>query len=157
MELSSVPYVVVDKMPNLPVYKVKPEHGRGVKTIHCDQSPSDALAEKARKHSNLDKGHKKMLKEPQNHLPELTESSESESVRFNVPYQAYMHKLLESRMTRDRSPDDTADEQEAHGTDQEKSDQAKEELMVCSVDEPSALRFMLVSEVDDSRKTSELT
>lgn len=76
-------------------------------------SPSDASPEKAIKHSNLDKTHKMVLKEHQNHLPELTESSESESVWFNVPYQAYMHKLLESRMTRDRSPDNTADVQEA--------------------------------------------
>lgn len=32
---SSLPYVVVSKMPNLPVYRVKPEKGKGiVKTIH---------------------------------------------------------------------------------------------------------------------------
>ncbi|XP_056437540.1 uncharacterized protein LOC130374637 [Gadus chalcogrammus] len=33
----STPYVVVEKLPNLPVYKVKPEHGTGVvKTLHQD-------------------------------------------------------------------------------------------------------------------------
>lgn len=33
----STPYVVVKKLPNLPVYKVKPEHGPGVvKTLHRD-------------------------------------------------------------------------------------------------------------------------
>lgn len=33
----STPYVVVEKLPNLPVYKVKPEHGPGVlKTLHRD-------------------------------------------------------------------------------------------------------------------------
>lgn len=33
----SIPYVVVEKLPNLPVYKVKPEHGPGVlKTLHRD-------------------------------------------------------------------------------------------------------------------------
>lgn len=33
----STPYVVVEKLPNLPVYKVKPEHGTGVlKTLHRD-------------------------------------------------------------------------------------------------------------------------
>lgn len=34
---SSVPYVIVGKLPNLPVYRVKPEDGSGgVKTIHRD-------------------------------------------------------------------------------------------------------------------------
>ncbi|XP_053301840.1 uncharacterized protein LOC128460622 [Pleuronectes platessa] len=33
----STPYVVLEKLPNLPVYKVKPEHGTGVvKTLHRD-------------------------------------------------------------------------------------------------------------------------
>lgn len=33
----STPYVVLEKLPNLPVYKVKPEHGPGVvKTLHRD-------------------------------------------------------------------------------------------------------------------------
>jgi len=33
----SIPYVVVEKLPNLPVYKVRPEHGSGVlKTLHRD-------------------------------------------------------------------------------------------------------------------------
>lgn len=134
-----MPYVVVDRMPNLPVYKVKPEHGRGVKTIHRDhllpigqsvrmlESPGYASPEKARKHSNSNQTHKKVLKETQNHLPEMTESSESECERFNVPYQKYVHKLLKNKMTRDRSSDSNANEQVAGDTDQEGSDQAEEE------------------------------
>lgn len=139
---SSVPYVVVDKMPNLPVYKVKPEHGRGgVKTIHRDhllpigqsvrmlESPSHASPEKTRKHSNSDKTDKNRLTEPHDHLPELTDSAESEGEGFTVPYQTYMHKLLGNRMTRARSSDDTGDEQEACDRGQEASDQTEDECI----------------------------
>lgn len=34
---STIPYVVVEKLPNIPVYRVKPEHGKGnLKTLHRD-------------------------------------------------------------------------------------------------------------------------
>ncbi|XP_052469911.1 uncharacterized protein LOC128026690 [Carassius gibelio] len=136
---SSLPYLVVDKMPNLPVYKVKPERGGGVKTIHRDhllpigqsvrmlESPGYALPEKTRKHSNSNQTHKKVQKETQNHLFEMTESSESECERVNVPYQKYVHKLLKNKRTRDRSPDSDGNEQEADDTGHEESDQAEEE------------------------------
>lgn len=36
---NSLPYVVIAKLPNLPVYRVKPERGTGiVKTVHRDHS-----------------------------------------------------------------------------------------------------------------------
>lgn len=126
-------------MPNLPVYKVKPERGGGVKTIHRDhllpigqsvrmlESPGYALPEKTRKHSNSNQTHKKVQKETQNHLFEMTESSESECERVNVPYQKYVHKLLKNKRTRDRSPDSDGNEQEADDTGHEESDQAEEE------------------------------
>lgn len=146
---SSVPYVVVGKMPNLPVYRVRPEKGsEGVKAIHRDhllpitqsvrmlENPvGDAAPGKPKRLSNSSH---RVSKETKRHYAEVTDSSESEYERAGVPYQAYMPRWLQSRMTRDRSLTYSVGEPESHSEEQNDSDPVEEECIdenVCAESE----------------------
>ncbi|XP_053274167.1 uncharacterized protein LOC128436464 [Pleuronectes platessa] len=109
---SSIPYVVIGKMPNLPVYKVKPEDGGGgVKTLHRDhllpigqlvrmptvdvENKSPAKT-KARTRAEAQKKSKKVLPGIQEVLQEMQESMDSSSdVEYYGPEKSYSTYLKE--------------------------------------------------------------
>ena len=88
---NSDPYVVVEKMPDLPVYRVKPEKGRGmVKTLHRDhllpvgylvRFPSD-LEVKQLPQRPVTRLHQK---EKSFENPDQEDHSEDEEVTWNLP------------------------------------------------------------------------
>ncbi|KAJ8348558.1 hypothetical protein SKAU_G00271470 [Synaphobranchus kaupii] len=110
---SPIPYVVLGKMPNLPVYKVKPEDGRGgVKTLHRDhllpigQFVRMPIVEteanshvKPRTRAETQKRPKKVLPEAQEALQELQECTDSSSDREyygpEKPYSTYLKEILQ--------------------------------------------------------------
>lgn len=87
----SDPYIVVEKLPDLPVYRVKPEKGRGmVKTLHRDhllpigylvRFPSELEVEKPPQ-KPVTRSHKK---EKSVENPNLEEHSEDEEEHWNLP------------------------------------------------------------------------
>lgn len=109
----SSPYVVVGKMPNLPVFRVRPEGGRGgVKTIHRDhllpigpslriptgQSGAEAPARPKMRETNIRK--MKHTSKPKECLGEAAESSsEVESDRPGRSYRDYLDSPLKRRAT----------------------------------------------------------
>ena len=109
---SSIPYVVQGKMPNLPVYRLKPEDGRGgVKTLHRDHllpigqlvrvptvSKEENSPVKPRTRSETNK--KKVLpeaKEAPQELQDLTDSSSEEEEHYlpQKPYSTYLKEVLQ--------------------------------------------------------------
>ena len=111
---SPIPYVVLGKMPNLPVYKVKQEDGGGVKTLHRDhllpigqlvRLPTLEVEDKShvktrtRTRSETQKRSKKVLPEVQKVLQEMQESMDSSSdVEYygpEKPYSTYLKEILE--------------------------------------------------------------
>ncbi|XP_058494566.1 uncharacterized protein LOC131465683 [Solea solea] len=111
---SPIPYVVLGKMPNLPLYKVKPENGRGgVKTLHRDhllpigqfvRMPTTEVEDKsqvktrAKTRAETQKRSKKVLPEVQEVLQEMQEftdsSSEGEYYGPQKPYSTYLEEIL---------------------------------------------------------------
>ncbi|KAG7512030.1 Retrovirus-related Pol poly from transposon 297 [Solea senegalensis] len=111
---SPIPYLVLGKMPNLPVYKVKPENGGGgVKTLHRDhllpigqlvRMPTTEVEDKpqvktrARTRAETQKRSKKVLPEVQEVLQEMQEftdsSSEGEYYGPQTPYSTYLEEIL---------------------------------------------------------------
>lgn len=111
---SPVPYVVLGKLPNLPVYRVKPEDGGGggVKTLHRDHLlPIGQLIRlptvEVEDHSNVKmrtraetwKSSKKVSPKVQEVCQELHEwtdsSSEVEYCGTETPYSTYLKEVLE--------------------------------------------------------------
>ncbi|KAJ7986493.1 hypothetical protein DPEC_G00340450 [Dallia pectoralis] len=106
---SPIPYLVLGKMPNLPVYKVKPEDG-GVKTLHRDHllpigqlvrmptvETEDKLPVKPRTRAETQKRSKKVLPEVQEALQELQFTDSSSDVEYygpGKPYRTYLKEIL---------------------------------------------------------------
>jgi len=111
---SPIPYVVLGKMPNLPVYKVKPEGGGGaVKTLHRDHllaigqlvrmptvetEDKSYVMKRSRTRAETQKRAKKLLPEVQEVLQELQECTDSSSdVEYygpEKPYSTYLKEIL---------------------------------------------------------------
>uniref|UniRef100_A0A8C2CR87 Gypsy retrotransposon integrase-like protein 1 n=1 Tax=Cyprinus carpio TaxID=7962 RepID=A0A8C2CR87_CYPCA len=114
---SPIPYVVLGKMPNIPVYKVKPEDGGGgVKTLHRDhllpigqlvRMPTLEMEDKShvktrsRTRAETQQRSKKVLPEEQEARQELQFTDSSSDVEYygpGKPYSAYLKEIL----TKDR-------------------------------------------------------
>lgn len=116
-----VPHVVVGKMPNLPVYKVKSEDGRGtVKTIHRDHilpigqqvrlpkvEDDDDQPVRTKTRSETRKRREKVSLETPTIPQELQELSDSSSdleyyvpQRSQKPYHRYLEEYLQDNKTR---------------------------------------------------------
>ena len=144
---SCVPYVVVGKLPNLPVYRVKPEEGKGgVRTIHRDHllpiSQSMRMPEvKTRRESPVRPKTRSQTKKRQPRPMEKTlevrqedtdSSSDRECERTHRSYKEYTDNLLKRR---------TYDEPAAAGS----SDEPPEP----SVQGPSEEEEVSIQEGDD--------
>lgn len=114
---SPIPYVVLGKMPNIPVYKVKPEDGGGgVKTLHRDhllpigqlvRMPTLEMEDKShvktrsRTRAGTQQRSKKVLPEEQESRQVLQYTDSSSDVEYygpGKPYSAYLKEIL----TKDR-------------------------------------------------------
>ena len=113
---SSLPHVVVGKMPNLPVFRVKPEGGKGgVRTIHRDhilpigqsvRIPVDQACEETpvRPRTRSTRTRQRQQNRSQREeLPEMTDSSSDvECGQSRRPYREYLESLLKRREVSDR-------------------------------------------------------
>nr|XP_057906640.1 uncharacterized protein LOC131104002 [Doryrhamphus excisus]XP_057906648.1 uncharacterized protein LOC131104002 [Doryrhamphus excisus] len=160
---SSIPFVVLGKMPNLPVYKVKPEDGGGgVKTLHRDHllpigesvrmptvSKEETSPVKPRTRSETIRKVKKVLPEIRKTLPELQDltdsSSDEEHYLPQKPYSTYLKEILQREK-------DTA-RPEAPGRDHSDSQQSDENPVEedMSEDESSEEENQSVGEVDTAQ------
>lgn len=108
-----VPYVIVENMPNLPVYKVKPQSGKGkLKTLHRDnllpigdfvRFPVLDNTEDAQLRSTTRvNDHKRNKSATTDHSIQIehgtsTESSDLECDRPHRPYRTYLEKIIRRR------------------------------------------------------------
>lgn len=113
---SSIPHVVVGKLPNLPVYRVRPEGGRGsVRTIHRDhllpigqsvRMPNEQECEEApvRPRTRLTRTRQRQqIKTQREVVPELTDSSSDMECEVSYrPCREYLERLLTRRDVSDR-------------------------------------------------------
>lgn len=142
-----IPYVVVSQMPNLPVYRVKPEDGRGgVKTLHRDhllpigqlvRMPRDESDHRqpAKPQTRSDTKKKQLVKQFQPRMEEedLTDSStESEYERpTRRSYRTYLQDILHNRKAAQEQAVVPPDEEERLGVrteDTDDEDQSGEEM-----------------------------
>lgn len=111
---SPIPYVVLGKMPNLPVYKVKPEDGRGgVKTLHRDhllpigqlvRMPTVKTEDNSRVKTRP-KTKAETQKRSKEVLPEVLTDSSSDvewSYGHGKPYSTYLEEILTKEQTKER-------------------------------------------------------
>ncbi|XP_048046522.1 uncharacterized protein LOC125268395 [Megalobrama amblycephala] len=111
---SPIPYVVLGKMPNLPVYKVKPEDGRGgVKTLHRDhllpigqlvRMPTVETEDNSRVKTRP-KTKAETQKRSKEVLPEVLTDSSSDvewSYGHGKPYSTYLEEILTKEQTKER-------------------------------------------------------
>ena len=110
---SSIPHVVLGKMPNLPVFRVKPEGGKGgVRTIHRDhilpigqsvRIPVDQACEETpvRPRTRLTRTRQRQQNMSQREeVPEMTDSSSDvECGHSQRPYREYLESLLKRRVS----------------------------------------------------------
>ena len=146
---SPVPYIVMGKMPNLPVYKVKPEDGRGgVKTLHRDHllpigqfvrmptaEAEDNSHVKPRTRAETHRRSKKVIPETQKtqELQEFTDSSsDMEYYRPQKHYSTHLEEILQNRKDPARPPaiiqDDRDSSQQSDGNPAEDSSSEDESL-----------------------------
>ncbi len=112
---SSIPHVVVGQMPNLPVFRVKPEEGRGrERTIHRDhilpigqsvRIPVEQGCEETnvrpRTRSSRTRQRQKNVNQREE-MPEVTDSSSEVEYEYSCrPYMEYVERILKRRETRD--------------------------------------------------------
>uniref|UniRef100_A0A3B3YJ44 Gypsy retrotransposon integrase-like protein 1 n=1 Tax=Poecilia mexicana TaxID=48701 RepID=A0A3B3YJ44_9TELE len=111
----TMPYIVLERMPNLPVYKVKPERGLGVeKTVHRNhllpighlvRFPADAETEQVRK--PVTRGQQRRSESVKPVAQEdvaLSSDSEYEEVNTAVPLQVNLRELLRQTERRAKEP-----------------------------------------------------
>ena len=122
-----IPYVVQQQLPNLPVYKVKPQNGNGkVKTLHRDNllpigdlvripMPDDEEVVQRKPHtrSNVHKS-----KHFDQHSSQMESELSSESSDFEYPtprrsYRTYLEQMLKKRTERGH---DTPDQDQENST-----------------------------------------
>ncbi|XP_038574937.1 uncharacterized protein LOC119902683 [Micropterus salmoides] len=130
---SPVPYVVVGKMPNLPVYKLKPEAGTGgVKTLHRDHilpigqhvrmpevEDEDGSSVRVKTRSGTRMRQEKVSLENQEVFQELQDFSDSSSdleyyvpQRSPKPYHAYLKQFPQGTKNRTRCSQVTQEDPE---------------------------------------------
>ncbi|XP_035809415.2 uncharacterized protein LOC118471094 [Amphiprion ocellaris] len=116
---SAVPYEVVEKLPNLPVYRIRPESGNGcLKTFHRDHllpigqlvrmpkvEDENKLLQKPKTRADTQKKQRKVL-QPSIHEQEDTDLSSDSSVDCRVQrphrtYKTYLDRFLQKRARRD--------------------------------------------------------
>lgn len=149
---SSVPYVVVGRLPNLPVYKVRPEDGRsGVKTMHRDhllpisqslrmpgvkcpaQLPGRPRTRLQRARTK-DSPNTDMIRAPDREQDDTDSSSDAEYGQTRGSYGKGLHEFLPRKIDREPSDADiqSDDEQETEEEDGKVSSDQEEDERVSS-------------------------
>lgn len=159
---SSIPHVVVGKLPNIPVYRVRPEGGRGsVRTIHCNhllpigqsvripgEKESEEVPVRPRTRSARTRQRQQVMIQREE-VPEQTDSSSDvEYERSTRPYRDYLENLLmrrdisdrvsvpsERKGARDPSPQPSAVESEPDQANEESLGEAGTELSDSETDQ----------------------
>ncbi len=157
---SSIPHVVVGQMPNLPVFRVKPEEGRGrERTIHRDhilpigqsvRIPVEQGCEETnvrpRTRSSRTRQRQKNVNQREE-IPEVTDSSSEVEYEYSCrPYMEYVERILKRRETRDgisvrsqyeedREPD-TVQSAEELDSDEGNDEESQEEERDSGSDDP---------------------
>lgn len=112
---SSIPHVVVGKMPNLPVFRVRPEGGRGgIRTIHRDhilpigqsvripvEQAFEETTVRPRTRSTRTRQRQPIMRQREE-VSEMTDSSsEVECDHTSIPYRDYVERLLKRKEVSD--------------------------------------------------------
>lgn len=142
---SSVPYVIVGKLPNLPVYRVKPEDGSGgVRTLHRDhllpisqsmrmpegKDHADSTVRPKTRLQRQNRHKRKMERTPEVEPEDDTDSSsDMECGGTRISYGEYLQKLIPRRTYEEPGAADSQSEHErcAHEPSEEEEGVATEE------------------------------
>lgn len=150
---NSTPHVVVGKLPNLPVYRVRPEGGGKPRTLHRDhllpigesvRMPDEqAYAEAPVRHRTRSARTKHRQTIQRKEVPALNDSSSEtgDEVHYQ-PYKEYLNTLLAERDMSDREsapskPDDAGDPRPESPAIESVPEEANEESPVEADTEPS--------------------
>ena len=119
---SSTPYVVIGKLPNLPVYRLKPEDGNSrVKTMHRDHLLPISQSLRLRKDNNNEEAtvksktraqvKQRKMEKAREEEPESESSSDTEGGRRLASYREYLEKLRPRRSYEEPAADDIPEEE----------------------------------------------
>ncbi|KAJ0069391.1 hypothetical protein NL108_004222 [Boleophthalmus pectinirostris] len=120
-----IPYVVMQQLPNLPVYKLKPQNGDGkLKTLHRDhllpigdlvrmpiQDEGDEVQWKTRTRNDVRRQHASHQNSTQMESELSSESSDFEYVRPRRSYRTYLERMLRRGNETNRDTPEQTDEE----------------------------------------------